>query len=109
MGIRETLLAWIDQFENDHYEFDVYGETVKVDLPRETVEKVRDISILLLDRVVEAQGELSTAEYLELEESVRKNYPDDESWLFHLVVDAARNDHLFGRYKDIELMIGNVI
>ena len=27
MGFRETILEWMDQFENDHYEFDVYGET----------------------------------------------------------------------------------
>jgi hypothetical protein len=47
MTVRDTLLAWIDQFENDHYEFDVYGENVSVDLPRETVEKVLDISLLL--------------------------------------------------------------
>ena len=32
MGFRETILEWMDQFENDHYEFDVYGETVKVNL-----------------------------------------------------------------------------
>ena len=109
MDIREGLLEWIDQFENDHYEFDVYGEAVTVNLPRETVEKVMDISILLVNRVVEAHGELSTAEYTELEESVRAGHPDDESWLFHLVIDAVRNDHLFGRYKDIEPMIGELM
>jgi hypothetical protein len=27
MGFRETILEWMDQFENDHYEFDVYGRT----------------------------------------------------------------------------------
>ena len=45
MDVRENLLAWMDQFENDHYVFDMYGKTVSVDLPREMVEKVMDISI----------------------------------------------------------------
>ena len=106
MIVRETFLEWIDQFENDHYEYEMYGETVKVDLPRETVEKVMDISLLLCDRVVEAQGELTTAEYEELEASVRKDYPDDGPWLFHVVLKAVLDDGLFGRYKDIEPMVG---
>ncbi len=66
MTVRDTLIAWIDQFENDHYEFDVYGENVLVDLPRETVEKVLDISLLLCDRVVEAKDELFMADYLNM-------------------------------------------
>jgi len=106
--MRELLLAWIDQFDNDHYEFDVYGEKVTVDLPRETVEKVMDISIELLDRVVAAQGELFTTEYEELEENVRKEYPDDSSWVFHLTLRAVVDDRLFGRYKDIERQIAKL-
>ena len=43
---RERLLTWMDQFENDHYVFDVYGETVTVDLQRETVTEVLDDSFL---------------------------------------------------------------
>ena len=109
MNAREMVLSWMDQFENDHYEFDVYGEMVKVDLPRATVEKVMDISIFLVDRVVAAKGELSTAEYEELEENARKKYPDDSSWLFHVVMDAFLNERLFGWYMDIEPMIGDLM
>ena len=78
MTVRDTLLAWMDQFENDHYEFDVYGENVSVDLPRDTVEKIMDISLKLCDRVVEAKGELSSAEYENLESIIRKEHPDDK-------------------------------
>ena len=108
MNAREMLLAWMDRFENDHYEFDVYGEKVIVDLPRKTVERVMDISLLLCDRVVEAQSELTTAEYEELEASARKQYPDDGSWLFHLVIKAVLNERLFGRYQDIEPMVADL-
>ena len=58
-SIRDDLLEWIDQYEKDHYVFDAYGETISVDLPREAVEKVMDIAICLVDRVVEAQGDLN--------------------------------------------------
>ena len=109
MNIREKLLAWIDQFDNDHYEFDLYGEPVSVDLERDIVEKVMDISILLVDRVVAARGELTTAEYEKLEEEIRTKYPEDDSWLFHLILQAFHDDHLFGRYKDIEEMIGELM
>ena len=85
MTVRDTLLAWIDQFENDHYEFDVYGENVSVDLPREKVEKVLDISLLLCDRVVEAKDELFMADYLNVEESIRQKCKDDKHWMFYLV------------------------
>ena len=105
---KEALLAWADQFENNHYVFDVYGEPVTVYLPRDTVEKVMDISLLLLDRVVAAHGEITTAEYLELEENVRGKCLDDGEWILHIVMKAAGNNHLFGRYKDIEPMIGKL-
>ena len=108
MDARKALLSWIDKFENDHYEYDVYGEMVKVDLPRESVEKLIDISILLVDRVVAAKGELSTAEYEGLEEDIRKKYPNDEAWLQHVALNAVTNDRLFGRYRDIERMIGEL-
>ena len=108
MGFRETIHEWMDQFENDHYEFNVYGKTVKVNLARETMEKVLDISIILCDRVVEAQGELTTAEYEALEESVREQYPSDDAWTFFLVLKAFEDEKLFGRYKDIEPMIANL-
>ena len=105
---REDLLAWMDQFENDHYVFDVYGETVAVDLPRETMEKVLDISILLVDRVVASQGDLKTEEYVSLEKQVHKEYTDESSWLLHVVMEAVLNEHLFGRYRDIEPMLGKL-
>ena len=108
MSMKDTLLAWADQFKDDHYVFDMYGETVTVDLPRETVEKIMDISILLLDRVVAAKGELTTAEYEELEENARKKHPD-QSWLVYAMMEAVVNDHLYGRYKDIEPMIGRLM
>ena len=109
MSIREALLTWIDQFENDHYVFDIYGETVTVDLPRETVEQVMDIAILLVDRVVEAQGDLATAEYEELEAAVRKEYPDDSEWVFHVGMEAFCNDRLVGKYRDIEPMVAKLM
>lgn len=108
MTVRDTLLAWIDQFENDHYEFDVYGENVSVDLPRETVEKVLDISLLLCDRVVEAKDELFMADYLNVEESIRQKCKDDEHLMFYLVDEVAHNERLYGRYRDIESMITNL-
>ena len=108
MSIKDALLMWADQFENDHYEYDVYGEKVTVDLPREMVERVAEISQILVDRVVEAQGELSTAEYIKLEERLKKKYKDESEWLFHVMLDAVSDDRLFGRYKDIEAMIAEL-
>ena len=109
MNTREDLLAWMDQYENDHYVYDLYGEEVVVDLPRPIVEEVLDIAILLVDRVVAAKGELTSAEYEKLEEKVRKQNPNDSSWLSHVVEEALADEHLFGRYKDIEPMIGNLM
>ena len=110
MNTREALLAWMDQFENDHYIFDAYGETVAVDLPRETVEKVMDISLLLVDRVVEAKGELATTEYEDLEKRFRKDYPEkDFLWLFNKMPKEYFDEHLFGRFRDIEAMIGDLM
>lgn len=94
MTVRDTLLDWIDQFENDHYEFDIYGENVSVDLPRETVEKVLDISLLLCDRVVEAKGELFMADYLNLEESIQQKCKDDKHWITYRF-DAYLLDEIF--------------
>ena len=108
VNVREDLLTWMDQFENDHYVFDVYGETVSVDLPREKVEKVMDISIYLIDCVVAAQKELKTSEYIKLEKSVRKKYPDEKGWLFHVILEVVKDDHLFGRYREVEHMIGEL-
>ena len=89
--IRNTILDWADQFENDHYEFNMYGIKYTVDLPRETVEAVLDIAITLMDRVVAVKGELHTADYEELENRVlgcsieEKNaMPDAGDWLFNL-------------------------
>ena len=110
MSTREALLTWMDQFENDRFVFDMYGETVTVDLPRETAEKVMDISLLLVDRVAKAKGELATAEYEALEDRVRENYPEnDSSWLLDVILEAYHDDHLFGRYRDIEAMIGRLM
>lgn len=108
MSVRDDLLAWVDQFENDHYEFDVYGRTIIVDLPRETVEKVMDIGLLLVDRVVAAKGDLTTAEYEQHEEKTRKKYHDESDWLHHVILSAVPNDRLFGRYKDIAAMVGEL-
>ncbi len=103
---REKIIKWIDQFENDHYEFDMYGEKVKVDLPREIVEKILDISILLVDRVVDAKGILHTSEYEKLEKKFKKENPD--TWLIRTVLEVVPDDHLFGRYRDIANMIGKL-
>ena len=92
MSIREDLLLWAGQFENDHYVFEAYGDEYTVDLPRETVEAAIDIAITLVDRVVAAKGDLHTAEYEALEARVK----------------AYGDDHLFGRYRDIEPMIGRL-
>ena len=108
MAIREDLLLWADQFENDHYVFEAYGDEYTVDLPRGTVEAAIDIAITLVDRVVEAKGELHTAEYEALEDKVRKKHPEDSAWLFHIVLEAYSDDHLFGRYRDIESMIAKL-
>lgn len=109
MDTREALLAWMNQFQNDHYVFDVYGEAVTVDLPKETVAKLIDISILFVDRVVKARDELRTEEYEDMENRVRKQYPKDEAWLLHVMLEAVSNEHLFGRYQDIEPMIGKLM
>jgi hypothetical protein len=108
MSIREDLLLWAGQFENDHYVFEAYGDEYTVDLPRETVEAAIDIAITLVDRVVAAKGDLHTAEYEALEARVRQEHPGDSAWLFHIVLEALRDDHLFGRYRDIEPMIGRL-
>ena len=108
MNARKNLLAWIDQFENDHYEFDVYGRTISVDLPRKTVEKVMDIALLLVDRVVAAKGDLTTAEYEEHEKNIHKKYPDESEWLHHVILSAVSNDRLFDRYRDIAAMVGEL-
>ena len=106
MAIREDLLLWADQFENDHYVFEAYGDEYIVDLPRETVEAAIDIAITLVDLVVEAKGDLHTAEYEALEARVRQEHPED--WLFRTVLQAYGDDHLFGRYRDVEPMIGRL-
>ena len=108
MSIRDDLLAWADQFENDHYVFEMYGANFTVDLDRATVENVLDIAITLVDRVAAAKGDLHTTEYEELEERVRQKYPEDGAWLFHTVMEAFLDDHLFGRYRDIEPMIAKL-
>ena len=109
MSTRDHILAWVDQFENDHYTFDLYGQNYTVHLPRETVEAVLNISITLVDRVVAAKGELHTADYEELEAKVRKQYPEDSAWLLHIIMEVVFDDHLFGRYKDIEPLIGKLM
>ena len=106
MSIRKDLLLWADQFENDHYVFEAYGDTYTVDLDRETVEAAIDIAITLVDRVVAAKGELSTSEYEELEARVRREHLED--WLFRTVLKAYGDDRLFGRYRDIEPMIAKL-
>ena len=108
MSTRELILAWAEQFQNDHYSFDLYGVNYTVDLPRDTMEAVLDISISLVDRVVAAKGDLRTAEYEELEARVRKKYPEESAWLLHIVLEVILDEHLFGRYKDIELMLGKL-
>ena len=44
----------------------------------------------------------------ELEENVRKRHPD-QSWLVYSMLGAVVNDRLYGRYKDIEPMIGRLM
>lgn len=105
-NIKEILLCWADQFENDHYTFDIYGNEFIVDLPRETVEAVMDIAILLIDRVVAAKGELHTAEYEAIERDMQEKYPND--WILHTVLHIHGDEHLFARYKDIEPMIAKL-
>ena len=82
MTTREALLAWVDQLENDHYEFEAYGDRYIVNLEREKVEAAIDIAITLVNRVVAAKGDLHTAEYEELEARVRREHPEDSGWLF---------------------------
>jgi len=108
MSTRDDLILWMDQFENGHYEFDAYGETVKVDLPRDKVEKVLDISLLLVDRMAAAKNELSSADYKEFESRVRENCKKDKPWQFYVAFEAVFDEKLFGRYKDIESMIAEL-
>jgi len=108
MTTREALLAWVDQFENDHYEFEAYGDRYIVNLEREKVEAAIDIAITLVNRVVAAKGDLHTAEYEVLEARVRREHPEDSGWLFHIVLQAVSDDRLFGRYRDIEPMIAKL-
>ncbi len=68
--IRNIILDWADQFENDHYSFNLYGSKFSLTLPRETVEAVLDISITLVDRIVAAKGELHKSDYQEFEKRV---------------------------------------
>ena len=77
-------------------------------MDKETVGKLIDISLLLLDRVVEAKGDLHMAEYEELERKVRAEYSDDGEWLLHLTIAVIRDDRLFGRYREIEPMIAKL-
>ena len=109
MDTKEIILSWLNQFENDHYEFDVYGENVTVDLPRDIVEKVLDLSIMLVDRVSLAKDELTTVEYETLEQELREKYPKDSEWLFHIILKVTVDDHLYGRYRDIERSIRQLI
>ena len=101
---RESLLAWADQFENDHCVIEAYGEKYTADLDREKTEAAIDIAITLVDRVVAAKGDLLTSEYEELEAKVRREYPEDSACLLHIVLQVVSDDRLFGRYRDIEPM-----
>ncbi|MBQ8160804.1 MAG: hypothetical protein IJ083_08615 [Clostridia bacterium] len=103
---REGLIAWLNQFEGDHYTFDMYGVRFTVDLPRATAEKVMDIAFLLIDRIVEAQGELTGAEFQKLE--AEKGLMADGSDVLRVVMAAYADDHLFGRFRDIDAMIGRL-
>lgn len=110
MEIRDTILAWADQFGNGPYVIEEYGAKYSVNVPRDLVEAVLDIAIILADRVLEAcrKKELRTAEYKELEDKIREKYPDNGEWLLHTVMEAVQDDHLWGRYKDIEPMVGKL-
>ena len=110
MNIRETILEWTEQFGNGPYVIEEFGTKYTVDVPRNLAEAVLDISILLADRVLEScrKKELCTAEYKELEDKIREKYPDNGDWLFHTVMEAVLDDHLWGRYKDIEAMVGKL-
>ena len=102
---RELVQEWIDCFEDNHYEFDLFGHQIKVDLPREKVESILEISLLLAKRIKEAQGDLKSEEYKELEERVRKEHPSNNDWVTFSVLEAVCNERLYGRYRDIEKMI----
>ena len=106
---KELLLDWTEQFENDHYIYEVYGQTLTADVPKETVKKIIDIAILLVDRVKAAKGDLSSSEYEELEGKVREEYPDINEMAFHVMLKAINDEHLFGRYLDIEPMVGELL
>lgn len=108
MCIKEVLMAWADRFDNDHYEFDIHGNWVKVDLPKKIVYRLAEISQILVDRVVEAKGELTTADYVKLEEKMQQECKDGSDWLFQTVLVALQDERLFGRYKDIEKMIAKL-
>ena len=55
-----------------------------------------------------AREELKTSEYVELEKSVREKYPDEKGWLLFVVIEAVKGDYLFGRYREVEHMIGGM-
>ena len=58
-----------------------------------------------MERIADAQGDLATEEYLELESRLQEKYPnDDGEWLINVVLDAVNNERLFGRYKEFEPM-----
>ncbi len=99
------VMEWIEPHKDNHYEYDFLGHEIKVDLPRDKVESILDISLLLVDRIQEAKGDLKSKEYIELEKRVREEHPSDSSWVLFTTLEAVSNDRLYGRYRDIELMI----
>ena len=104
--LRELMvMKWIDPYKDNHYEYNFLGHEIKVDLPRDKVESILDISLLLVDRIQEAKGDLKTKEYIDLEERVRKEHHSDGDWVLFAASEVVKNDRLYGRYRDIELMI----
>ena len=93
--IRNIILDWADQFENDHYSFNLYGSKFSLTLPRETVEAVLDISITLVDRIVAAKGELHKSDYQEFEKRV----------IGCTVEDKAKEETEEGKEKEEEEMV----
>ena len=93
--IRDIILDWADQFENDHYSFNLYGSKFSLTLPRETVEAVLDISITLVDRIVAAKGELHKSDYQEFEKRV----------IGCTVEDKAKEETEEGKEKEEEEMV----
>ena len=96
--IRSYLHEWVDQFEGDYYSYDVYGTPVTVNVDRETVEKLIDISADLVDTVVAAKEDLTTAEYETLEAEQKKLHGDD-TWLLYTVLEAKEKKRLWARYE----------